>query len=350
MRGLQNGIGFGTTELIVVRPEEQRLSPYFLHYLFTSTLFRQAGESLMYGAGGQKRVPDSFVRDAVIPLPSPEEQAMIGAFLDREIAKIDTLVAEQERLITLLTEKRQAVISHAVTKGLNPNAPMKDSGNDWIGDIPKSWSIVRLGDLVSALSTGPFGTVLSAADYVSGGVPIINPSHVLDGILVPQETVTADEATAKALARWRMGAGDIVVARRGEIGRCGLVTSAQSGWICGTGCLFVTPRAETVIPDFLTLSIGSSYSRAWLQQWSVGSTMSNLNERLLAALPISVPSTLQEQRALLSELGRKLEGLNTLVNTATGVLDVLRERRSAIVTAAVTGQIDVRHVARAEAA
>jgi len=158
MRGLQNGIGFGTTELIVVRPEEQKLSPYFLHYLFTSTLFRQAGESLMYGAGGQKRVPDSFVRDAVIPLPSPEEQAMIGAFLDREIAKIDTLVAEQERLIALLKEKRQAVISHTVTKGLNPDAPMKASGVDWIGNTPMHWSVVpikRLSPVLRGASPRP---------------------------------------------------------------------------------------------------------------------------------------------------------------------------------------------------
>ena len=95
----------------------------------------------MYGAGGQKRVPDAFVRDFATAFPPVSEQALINAFLDRETAKIDALVAEQRRLIELLKEKRQAVISHAVTKGLNPHAPMKPSGIEWLGDVPEHWEI-----------------------------------------------------------------------------------------------------------------------------------------------------------------------------------------------------------------
>ena len=104
----------------------------------------------MYGAGGQKRVPDDFVRDFVVAMPVVAEQTAIATFLDHETAKIDALVEEQKRLIELLKEKRQAVISHAVTKGLNPNAPMKDSGVEWLGEVPAHWQLVvlkRLGSI-----------------------------------------------------------------------------------------------------------------------------------------------------------------------------------------------------------
>ena len=115
MRGLLNGIGFGTTELIVARPQAMEITGPYLHYLFISPDFRSIGESYMYGAGGQKRVPDAFVRNFVTAFPPLSEQTKIATFLDRETAKIDRLVAEQRRLIELLQERRTALISAAVT-------------------------------------------------------------------------------------------------------------------------------------------------------------------------------------------------------------------------------------------
>ena len=141
MRGLTNGIGFGTTELIVARPKAEEITGSYLHYLFISPDFRSIGASHMYGAGGQKRVPDDFVRNFPTAFPPLKEQTAIAAFLDRETAKIDELVAEQQRLMDLLKEKRQAVISHAVTKGLNPHAPMQRSGVEWLGDVPAHWNV-----------------------------------------------------------------------------------------------------------------------------------------------------------------------------------------------------------------
>ena len=115
MRGLLGGIGFGTTELIVARPRPSVLTGEYLHYLFISSHFRALGESQMYGAGGQKRIPDSFARNFATAFPPLDEQRAIAAFLDRETAKIDALVAEQRRAIDLLLERRTALISAAVT-------------------------------------------------------------------------------------------------------------------------------------------------------------------------------------------------------------------------------------------
>ena len=115
MRGLSNGVGFGTTELIVVRPLDQAATPSYLQYLFTSSSFRKIGESHMYGAGGQKRVPDSFVRDFSPAFPPYSEQSAIASFLDAETAKFDALTTEAQLGIDLLQERRSALISAAVT-------------------------------------------------------------------------------------------------------------------------------------------------------------------------------------------------------------------------------------------
>jgi type I restriction enzyme, S subunit len=144
IRGLPCGFGFGTTELIVVRPIPGRTLGRYLHWLFVSPDFRNRATAAMYGAGGQKRVPDDFVRDFAVALPPVSEQGLISAFLDRETGKIDALVAEQERLVALLMEKRQAVIAQAVTKGLDPNVPMRPSGVEWLAEVPAHWSVKRV--------------------------------------------------------------------------------------------------------------------------------------------------------------------------------------------------------------
>jgi len=145
--GLVNGIGFGTTELHVLRPCAG-LDRRFLFYVTISHAFRRLGAAEMYGAGGQKRVPDDFIRDFRQPIPSSAEQKAIAAFLDRETARIDALVEKKRRQIDLLPEKRSALISHAVTKGLDPTAPMKDSGIEWLGHVPEHWELLQLRPVV----------------------------------------------------------------------------------------------------------------------------------------------------------------------------------------------------------
>ena len=145
--GLTNGVAFGTTELHVLRPAAD-LDMRFLFYMTISERFRKLGEAWMYGAGGQKRVPDIFIKDLRVPFPPLGEQRAIAALLDDRTARIDTLIAEKRRLLELLAEKRQAVITHAVTKGLDPTALMKDTGIPWLGDMPAHWEVKRVKHLV----------------------------------------------------------------------------------------------------------------------------------------------------------------------------------------------------------
>lgn len=138
--GLTNGVALGTTELHVLRSLSE-LDRRFLFYLTISSVYRAAGESEMYGAGGQKRVPTKFIKDFRTPIPSIPEQRAIAELLDRQTATLDSLMTRRRALIEKLQEKRSALIIKAVTKGLDPNVPMKPSRVAWLGDVPEHWNI-----------------------------------------------------------------------------------------------------------------------------------------------------------------------------------------------------------------
>jgi type I restriction enzyme S subunit len=208
MRGLTGGVGFRTTELIVARPIGQTPSA-FIYWLFNSTAFRKLGEGAMYGAGGQKRVPDDFVRDFPLALPPAPEQIAIAAFLDRETGKIDALVEEQRRLIELLKEKRQAVISHAVTKGLDPSAPMKDSGVEWLGEVPAHWEVKQLKRVATVLP----GFAFSANGFSNdpGHTRLLRGVNIAVGSIRWDDNIYWDRGTDDGLDKFELRPGDLVL-------------------------------------------------------------------------------------------------------------------------------------------
>ena len=140
--GLYGGIGYGTTELHVLRPKDE-LNRHFLFYITVSHVFRKLGEASMKGAAGQKRVPDDFILNYRFQLPPLDIQKKIVDYLEKETSQIDALVEQKERMLTLLEEKRVAMISQAVTRGLNSDATMKHSGFKWLGDVPAHWKVKR---------------------------------------------------------------------------------------------------------------------------------------------------------------------------------------------------------------
>ena len=173
-----------------------------------------------------------YSRDVLVP-PLPQQRT-IADYLDRETARLDALVAAKERVLGLLAEKRRALITRAVTRGLDLCAPLRDSGIPWLGEIPVHWKVVQLKFVSSSLQTGPFGSQLHSEDYVTRGTPVVNPSHLSGGRIHAGDGISVDEATAERLAVHRLSLGDVVFARRGEIGRCGVVEAANVGWLCGT--------------------------------------------------------------------------------------------------------------------
>ena len=298
--------------------------------------FVEAPGITRYGLG------QDAIGDLCFCLPPKNEHRWIADHIDRETVRIDALIAKKTEFIKLLAKKRQALITHAVTKGLNPKAKMKDSGVEWIGDVPAHWAIGRLRSFCAVISTGPFGTALGVSDYVEDGIPVINPSHMSDGACVPDRTVTVTQRTAERLSFWTLHEGDLVAARRGELGRAAIVTSKEAGWICGTGSLRITPMPSMATSLYLYSVLQSGYARAWLDRESVGSTMPNLNETLIGLLTVVIPPSLTEQVALLAKLDQLEKRVAQLISKTQHSIDLLKKRRSALITAAVTGQIDLR--------
>lgn len=330
-----------STGFAVLRPRRDHLRPEFLKWLALNDLLIQAVESHSEGLSYPAINASELVNLKAV-VPSSAEQARIASVLDRETARIDALITKKTRFIELLKEKRQALITHAVTKGLDPDVPMKDSGLEWIGEVPEHWTIGRLRSFCAVISTGPFGTALGVSDYVEDGIPVINPSHMSDGACVPDRTVTVTPTTAERLSFWALHEGDLVAARRGELGRAAIVTSKEAGWICGTGSLRITPLPNRATSPYLYAVLQSGYARAWLDRESVGSTMPNLNETLVGLLPVVMPPSLAEQDALLAKLDQLEKRLAQLISKTRLSIDLIKKRRSALITAAVTGQIDLR--------
>ena len=319
----------------VLRPSRQ-IEANFLSYALNRVDYRAYIDGTT-----RDKLTQGDMNAIAIQCPSLPEQRTIAAFLDLEIMKIDTLVSKKERLIKLLEEKRTAIIGRAVAKGSDPDAPVKDSGVEWLGEIPSHWEMKRVAELAISLQTGPFGSQLHAADYITGGIPVINPANLISGTLVPDLDRTVNEVTATRLGYHKLLRGDILFARRGDVGRCGLVRKQQEGWLCGTGCLRMRPCSRSAESSYLLNLLSTQGVGDWLGNESVGSTMQNLNTSIIGAIPVAVPG-LAEQRRISEFLDRETTKIDALVTKVHEAIDRFKELRTALISAAVTGKIDVR--------
>lgn len=340
MRGLQSGIGFGTTELIVARPKAGETTNNYLHWLFVSQPFRRHGEATMYGAGGQKRVPDDFVRNFSIAFPGLDEQISIAAFLDREAAKIDALIAGQEQLIALLKEKRQAVISHAVTKGLNPDAPMKDSGIKWLGEIPSHWKVTRLKYATSLIVDCPHET----PTYSDEGVYlVIRTADIEEGRLDESAMYRVDESEyLNRIRRQSLLASDIVYGREGERWGHAALVPADDTYCLGQRMMQFR-AASHYCPEFLMWLLNAETTYLQGQVDTVGATSPHVNVGTIRNFALTAPPY-EEQVAIGEYLRQEAEGFDGLMDEVTLGINLLKERRSTLISAAVTGKIDVRGI------
>jgi len=339
MQGLEGGIGFGTTELIVARPNPTEVTGKLLSWIFRSPNFRAQGEASMYGAGGQKRVPDDFVRDFAWAFPPLHEQTSITAFLDRETAKIDALIAGQEKLIVLLAEKRQATISHAVTRGLNPNAPMKDSGVAWLGEVPAHWRVGKIQSFARRESghtpsrqhpeywencTTPWFSLADVWQIRSGDLKYVHDT---------KEKVS-ELGLANSSARL-LPAGTVILSRTASVGYsaimgCPMATTQDFvNWVCGAQLKpeFLLYVLRGMKPEFDRLMMGSTHQTIYMPD--------------IAKLAMGLPDD-KEQACIVNFLDREIEKIAKLTAATQQAANLLKERRAALIAAAVTGQIDVR--------
>ncbi|NJK62109.1 MAG: restriction endonuclease subunit S [Synechococcaceae cyanobacterium SM2_3_1] len=309
---------------------------------FSAILFGSWKNELLSIATGStyEAVSISQVANMRCILPPIEEQKQIARFLDRETTRIDTLITKKRELIDLLQKKQDAIIYEVVTQGLNPDTSFRYGGIEWLDKIPAHWKSVRLKIIAESIQTDPFGRQLHFDDYSSGGIPVINPSHLYNGKIFADPDVAVDQKTWDRLSRHELLEGDIVFARRGELGRCGLVTSEEVGWLCGTGSMRVRLYKDWVLPAFIIQALSINGAAEQLILESVGSTMDNLNTKVLGDLLLPLPP-INEQKTIVSYLQERNEYFQSLLEKTQASIDEMRHYRSSLITAAVTGKIDV---------
>lgn len=276
-----------------------------------------------------------LVRSLRTAVPPETEQGAIAAFLDRETAKIDALVAEQERLIELLKEKRQAVISHAVTKGLNPDAPMRPSGVEWLGDVPAHWVVGALG-YYAGLSTG--GTPDRAdEDFWDGDISWVKTGEInYNDVLATEETITQEGLSASSAKV--LPAGTLLMALYGQGATRGRVALLGVAAACNQACAAITPDRR-LSAGFLRWYFEAAYEH--IRDAGNETTQMNLSLDYVRSLRVPVPP-LSEQASIVSAIASSAAGHDALISAALSAVVLLKARRAAVISAAVTGQIDVR--------
>ena len=304
-----------------------------------------------YGQGssqlGRWRLPTEQFQELAFPLPPATEQAQIAIFLDRETAKIDELVAEQRRLMALLKEKRQAVISHAVTRGLNPDAPLKPSGIEWLGDVPEHWPIGKCGFYLSILS----GYAFPSTEFSTNE----SDTRLLRGINVGVSRLKWDEvvywnrSTDDGLKEYEMKAGDLVIGMdRPQISDGMRVAKVQN---TDLPCLLLQRVAslttgQLLNSDFLLHLLSSEIFVAHFSPDTTGVSVPHISPDQIRNFVIPIPP-MAEQLVILESIATGLAKIDTLTTEAQRAIDLLQERRTALISAAVTGQIDVQGVVSA---
>lgn len=327
---------FGVRDGVVCEPR------YFLYLLqngYRQKVFYAFGQ----GASefGRWRFPTDQFNDFRFPCPPPAEQTAIATFLDRETAKIDALIAEQEKLIALLAEKRQATISHAVTKGLDPRAPMKDSGMEWLGKVPAHWETTRL-KFVAEVQTG-IAKGKDTAGKATIAVPYLRVANVQDGFLALDDVATLD-IEPEQLTRYRLLPGDVLMNEGGDfdkLGRGAIWRGEIPDCIHQNHVFAVRPHSLSA--EWLNQLTSSHYAQFYFMGRSKQSTnLASISSTNIMELPVLLPPGV-EQAAILTFIAEETRRLDMLRAESDRSITLLRERRAALIAAAVTGQIDVRN-------
>lgn len=305
---------------------------------FANHLFRAYDLlKVFYSMGGGLRQSMKYSDMKWLPVLTPPfpEQTQIARFLDHETARIDALIAEQERLIELLKEKRQAVISHAVTKGLDPTVPMKDSGVEWLGEVPAHWSVGSLG-YYSKIDTGATPD-RSKPEYWNGNVPWIKTGEVNYKTIFQAEEHISIEGVNNSAARIAPK-GTLLMAMYGQGVTRGRVAILGIDAAYNQACAGITVKPGFKV-EFLRDYLMAAYP--YIRDDGNETSQMNLSSGYIAKIKVTVPPV-QEQLAISNFIERETAKLNSLISEANSVAGLLQERRSALISAVVTGKIDVR--------
>lgn len=330
--------------IFLVRPRNSYIAEY-LYWVLSSEVFKVFCDLASHGST-IKHLYQNVFEDFSFPVPPVSEQRWIVRFLDRETAKIDELVAEQERLITLLKEKRQAVISHAVTKGLNPDVPMKDSGHDGLPEVPAHWKSGAIKRFCVVITDGAH----ISPDTNNGVFPFVSTKDIGIGSIDFSGCLKTSESSYRYLERTgcRPIEGDILFSKDGTIGKT-VVVSESIEFVVASSLIIIRPNKNVLSPEFLHIFCQSKFVINQVESFVKGAGLPRLSIANLQKISVLVPKA-DEQNEIVRAVSEKIKRVDALVEQASRAIKLLKERRSALISAAVTGKIDVRGLVDTEEA
>lgn len=325
--------GLCTTELLVLEPDDDLDARFLLRLLLTREFIGQVNAATF--GSRMPRAEWDTIANIQIPVPPLPQQIAIAGYLDHHTARLDDLIAAKQQLLALLAEKRQALITHAVTRGLDPAAPLRDSGVPWLGEIPAHWEVTMLRRVLRSMDYG-----ISESVGMYGNIAILRMGDIVNGTISYQKIGFVDEVSPELL----LEPGDLLFNRTNsldQVGKVGLF-KVDPGFPVSFASYLVRMRcSELMLPEYLNHLLNSPYVVAWARSEALPSIgQVNLNPNRYSYLPIPLPP-LQEQLGIIRWLSENLNSVDELQNATIQTIDLLQERRSALVAAAVTGQIDV---------
>ena len=280
------------------------------------------------------------VNNLLSVLPPKNEQTAIANFLDQKTAEIDGLIADKEKLIELLQEKRQAIITEAVTKGLNPNVRMKDSGIEWIGEIPEHWGVSKIK--FTTYVKGRIGWQgLRADEFIDEGPYLVTGTDFVDGL------VNWDSCYHISMERYneappiQLRENDLLITKDGTIGKVAIVKNKPKYAILNSGIFVTRPKNSAYLTEFMYWILNSQVFNKFIQYMSLGSTIVHLYQQTFENFSFPI-TNLNEQKTIAHFLDRKVAEIDGLISDIKLQIQKLKEYRQSLISEAVTGKIDVR--------
>lgn len=291
--------------------------------------------------GGQPNINQDKLRRLRVGVPTPDEQRRIVRFLDHETAKIDALIAKQEQLIATLREDRSATITHAVTKGVDLGADFMDTGSEWIGFIPSHWDAIPMKRVAARITDGAH----VSPEPEGGTYDFVSTKDVTENGIDFAGSIKTSPASYDFLVRngCRPAPGDVLFSKDGTVGRTVVVAEARE-FVVASSLIIITPSPDSMSPWFLHYACQAANVKQQVDSFVKGAGLPRLSISNIRKIVVSRPP-MRDQRAIIAFLDERCGKIDTLITKAAEVIETLREYRSALITDAVTGKIDVRGAA-----
>jgi type I restriction enzyme S subunit len=327
--------------LAAIRANQELAFPRFVFNFLKSKEYRTSVQ-LGWSFGTQQNIGMNVLENLFLPLPPLPEQKSIAAFLDRETARIDSLIAKKRKQIELLRRKRAALISQAVTKGLDPKAKMKDSGVEWLGKVPENWSASRLKFFTKKIGSGktPKG---GSETYIDSGVMLLRSQNIHFDSFRLDDVVFVGHEVDEEMANTRVQSFDVLLNITGaSIGRCNIVPANFEPANVNQHVCIIRTNQNLLFPNYLRYSICSSLIQSQIFSSQMGTSREGLNFDDIGNFILCIPASIQEQKEIAAYLDQWTVKLDATIAKIELSIDKINTYRTSLISSAVTGKIDVR--------